>query len=197
MHPIDNMQYSVERSIATSLRSGRKQRRSSSPVYQHDGCSVRHRTPQAAQNCAAKTMRQFAPPPPRRPVAPPQMWYPRPGWGTVRQYQTRSAGNGLVDIEAYFAPDDGGQARYLALQGFVPGPSMGEYARGIFDGETLEIKVGADVMHELGAETSRKVNALPIEERQRLITDFSATAADAGWTITPDWYLVPAAPGLR
>ncbi len=114
----------------------------------------------------------------------------------MRQYQTRPADSGLVDLEAYFVPDDGGQPRYLALQGFTPNPSMGEYARGTFDGESLEIKVGAEVMHELGAETSHKYNALPLVERQRLIGDFSATAADAGWTVTPEWQLVPAAPGL-
>jgi hypothetical protein len=124
------------------------------------------------------------------------MWYPRAGWGTVRNYQTRPAGNGLVDIEAYFAPDDGSQARYIAMQGVRAEPGFGEYARGTFDGETLEIKVGADVMHELGADTSRKVNALPLEQRQTMITDFGSLGADAGWTTTPDWYLVPAAPGL-
>ena len=141
MSPIDNLQYSVERSIATSLRSGQKRKRSSSPVYQHGNCPVRHRTAQAAQQCAAKTMRQFTPPSPHRPVAPPRMWHPRPGWGTVRNYQTRPAGNGLVDIEAYFAPDDGSQARYISMQGVRAEPGVGEYARGTFDRETLEIKV--------------------------------------------------------
>lgn len=196
MSPIDNLQYSVERSVATSLRSGGKRKRSSSPVYQHEGCTVRHRTAQAAQQCAAKTMRQFAPPAPRWPVAPPQLWYPRPGWGTVRNYQTRPAGNGLIDLEAHFVPDDGSQPQYIALQGVAPESSMGEYARGTFDGETLEIKVGTDVMHELGADTSHKVNALPLEQRQALIADLGSLGADAGWTVTPEWQLVPAAPGL-
>ena len=51
-------------------------------------------------------------------------------------------------------------------------------------------------MRELEADTSRKVNALPLEQRQALIADFGSLGADAGWTVTPEWQLVPAAPGL-
>lgn len=52
LHPIDNLQYSVERSIATSLRSGRKKsRRGRAPVYRHGNCPVNHRTPGAAARC--------------------------------------------------------------------------------------------------------------------------------------------------
>lgn len=50
MHPIDNMKYSVERSVATSLRSGRK-RKGRAPVYRHGNCPVSHRTPEAAARC--------------------------------------------------------------------------------------------------------------------------------------------------
>lgn len=50
MHPIDNAKYSVERSIATSLRSGRK-RKGRPPVYRHGNCLVNHRTPEAAARC--------------------------------------------------------------------------------------------------------------------------------------------------
>jgi hypothetical protein len=49
MHPVDNAKYSVERSIATSLRSGRNRRKA--PVYRHGNCPVRHRTPEAAARC--------------------------------------------------------------------------------------------------------------------------------------------------
>ncbi len=156
---------------------------------------------------AGLTIREIAPavnpagrsasaPPSSAPPQPPQMWYPRPGWGTVRNYQTRPAENGLIDLEGYFVPDDGSQPQYVSLQGVAPEPSIGEYARGTFDGETLEIKVGAEVMRELGADTSPQVNALPLEQRQALIADLGSLGADAGWTTTPDWYLVPAAPGL-
>jgi hypothetical protein len=43
MHPLDNATYGVERSVATSLRSGqkRKQRRKGgAPVYRHGTCPV-------------------------------------------------------------------------------------------------------------------------------------------------------------
>ena len=49
LHPIDNAKYSVERSIATSLRSGKKSRKV--PVFTHGNCPVRHRTPEAAARC--------------------------------------------------------------------------------------------------------------------------------------------------
>ncbi len=56
MHPIDNAVYGVERSVATSLRSGGKRRAVSrrkgrAPVYRHGGCPVAHRTPEAAAKC--------------------------------------------------------------------------------------------------------------------------------------------------
>lgn len=49
LHPIDNIKYSAERSIATSLRSGRKKR--PAPAYRHGSCPVRHRSPEAAARC--------------------------------------------------------------------------------------------------------------------------------------------------
>jgi hypothetical protein len=54
VHPLDNAKYGVERSVATSLRSGRKskqRRRGRAPVYRHGTCSVAHRTPEAAAKC--------------------------------------------------------------------------------------------------------------------------------------------------
>jgi hypothetical protein len=56
MHPLDNAVYGVERSVATSLRSGGKRRAVSrrkgrAPVYRHGGCPVAHRTPGAAAKC--------------------------------------------------------------------------------------------------------------------------------------------------
>jgi len=49
LHPIDNMKYSAERSIATSLRSGGRKR--PPPTYRHGTCPVRHRSPEAAARC--------------------------------------------------------------------------------------------------------------------------------------------------
>lgn len=56
MHPLGNARYGVERSIATSLRPGRKRkpaarRKGRSPVYRHGSCPVAHRTPEAAARC--------------------------------------------------------------------------------------------------------------------------------------------------
>ena len=54
MHPLDNAKYGVERSVATSLRSGRKskqRRKGRWPVYRHGTCPVAHRTPEAAAKC--------------------------------------------------------------------------------------------------------------------------------------------------
>jgi hypothetical protein len=56
MHPLDNAVYGVERSVATTLRSGGKRRaagrrKGRAPVYRHGGCQVAHRTPEAAAKC--------------------------------------------------------------------------------------------------------------------------------------------------
>jgi len=48
LHPIDNAVYSVQRSVATSIRSGRKRK---APVYRHGRCPVNHRSPEAAAKC--------------------------------------------------------------------------------------------------------------------------------------------------
>jgi hypothetical protein len=45
MHPIDNAVYSVQRSAATSIRSGRKRK---ARAYHHGNCPVNHRSPEAA-----------------------------------------------------------------------------------------------------------------------------------------------------
>ncbi len=49
LSPVDNAKYSVERSIATSLRSGGK--KATSQVYRHGNCAVNHRMPEAAARC--------------------------------------------------------------------------------------------------------------------------------------------------
>ena len=48
MHPVDNAVYSVQRSVATSIRSGRKPK---ARVYRHGRCPVKHRSPEAAARC--------------------------------------------------------------------------------------------------------------------------------------------------
>jgi hypothetical protein len=48
MHPIDNAVYSVQRSVATTIRSGRKRK---APVFRHGNCPVNHRSAEAAARC--------------------------------------------------------------------------------------------------------------------------------------------------
>lgn len=48
MHPIDNTVYTMQRSVARSIRSGRKGK---ARVYRHGNCPVKHRTPEAAARC--------------------------------------------------------------------------------------------------------------------------------------------------
>ena len=48
MHPIDNAVYSAQRSVATSIRSGRKGK---ARVYRHGNCPINHRSPEAAARC--------------------------------------------------------------------------------------------------------------------------------------------------
>jgi hypothetical protein len=48
MHPVDNAMYSMQRSVATSIRSGRKGK---AKVWHHGSCPVNHRSPEAAARC--------------------------------------------------------------------------------------------------------------------------------------------------
>ncbi|HEV2377989.1 MAG TPA: hypothetical protein VGS19_38235, partial [Streptosporangiaceae bacterium] len=50
LHPVDNVVYTVERTITTTLRSGKKQRKTTK-VWQHGTCPVKHRSAQAAARC--------------------------------------------------------------------------------------------------------------------------------------------------
>jgi hypothetical protein len=51
LHPVDNAVYGMQRSVATSIRSGRKRRKGRAPVYRHGNCPINHRTPEAAARC--------------------------------------------------------------------------------------------------------------------------------------------------
>ena len=48
LHPIDNGVYGVQRSVATSLRSGRTAR---APVWHHGNCPINHRCADTAKRC--------------------------------------------------------------------------------------------------------------------------------------------------
>jgi hypothetical protein len=48
LHPVDNAVYSMQRSVATSIRSGGKGK---TRVWRHGNCPVNHRSPEAAARC--------------------------------------------------------------------------------------------------------------------------------------------------
>jgi hypothetical protein len=48
LHPVDNAMYSMQRSVATTIRSGRRGR---ARVWRHGNCPVAHRSPEAAARC--------------------------------------------------------------------------------------------------------------------------------------------------
>jgi hypothetical protein len=48
MHPIDNAVYSAQRSVATSIRSGRKRK---ARVYRHGTCTINHRSQETMLQC--------------------------------------------------------------------------------------------------------------------------------------------------
>jgi hypothetical protein len=49
LHPVDNAVYSMQRSAATAIRSGRKKRKT--PAFRHGNCQVSHRSAEAAARC--------------------------------------------------------------------------------------------------------------------------------------------------
>lgn len=52
-HPISNAKYNLDRSVSSQIRPAAPggRRRSSSAVYRHGSCPVRHRSAQAAARC--------------------------------------------------------------------------------------------------------------------------------------------------
>lgn len=48
LHPVDNAMYSVQRSVATSIRSGRKRK---ARVYRHGTCTINHRSQETMLRC--------------------------------------------------------------------------------------------------------------------------------------------------
>lgn len=48
LHPLDNAVYSLQRSAATSIRSGR---RAKTRVFRHGRCPINHRSAEAAARC--------------------------------------------------------------------------------------------------------------------------------------------------
>ena len=168
-------------------------------------CHHSHRTEQAALECAQKYIRTnfpqtHSPANPRRAapmprdhagpqVARPPQWWPRAGWGTVRGFARNGEG-----FRFYWVPDDGSQPRLFELPG-VPARELGEYARGIMQGDNLTIKATPDLMAE-AKKTYQEINRMDLARRQRMFAVDNDLAGDAGWAWTPDYTVVPVAPGL-
>ncbi len=172
-------------------------------------CHHEHRTQQAAIECAAKyrrsidaearvsTHRPVGTSTPREApqVGKPQKWWPRAGWGTIRNYRVESAGGGRVNLSFTFVPDDGGQPQSFNITDTAPMREMGEYARGVVRGENITIKVSAQGMAE-AERIFQRINQLELSKRRTMFADRSDIDGDAGWTWTPTYTLAKAAPGL-
>jgi hypothetical protein len=94
----------------------------------------------------------------------------------------------------YWVPDDGSQPRLFELPG-VPAREMGEYARGIMQGDNFTIKAPPGLMAE-AKKTYQDINRMDLARRKRMFAVDNDLAGDAGWTWTPDYTVVPVAPGL-
>jgi hypothetical protein len=174
-------------------------------------CHHSHRTERAAIECAQKYIRTNFPqahspqaprrtaPVPRNNVAAevpkPPKWWPRAGWGTVRGYRIARKGNGRADLRFYFVPDDGSQPRIIELSDVVPLKEMGEYARGIMRGNNFTVKASAETMAQT-KQTFQNINRMNLSERKKMFAVDNDLSGDAGWAWTPEYKLVPVAPGL-
>ncbi len=129
------------------------------------------------------------------PSSNPPPWRPRPG-GTVRDYTVVTNDDGGTDTACSFVPDDGGEPVQLLSRDTVI-PEMGEYARGIMrDHEELTIKASAAAMIKAEQNVFRVINEMAPAQRALLYAQGFDLHEDCGWTWTPDYKLVKAAPGL-
>lgn len=172
-------------------------------------CHHAHRTQQAALECAAKYQRSVNARPKTRPQQPsprrvpqpqpqvgkPPQWWPRAGWGTIRNYRSQGSGHGTATVSFLFVPDDGSQPQPFELPGSVPVSEMGDFARCILRGDNLTVKVSAAMMADV-EQTFRKINQMPLDQRRIMFADRGDLDGDAGWTWTSDYTLVKIAPGL-
>lgn len=178
-------------------------------------CHHSHRTPRAATECAAKYQRSVgtrpAPPAQQRQPRPqsavtpfpcgapkvgkPPQWWPRAGWGTIRNYRIENDGYGKANISFLFVPDDGGQPQPFDYPNTTRIQEMAEYARGHLRGNNLTIKVSADSMAR-AEQTFRGINEMPPQKRQLMFAERTDLEGDAGWTWTADYTLAKVAPGL-
>jgi len=125
----------------------------------------------------------------------PQRWWPRAGWGTVRDYKAEDNGNGRVNITLRFVPDDGSKPQLIKVTNTVPIEGIGEYARGTYQDNFLNIRVSVEGLAKAEA-VFQRINQLKLAERQSMFASHSDLAGDAGWAWMPDYTLVKVARGL-
>ena len=114
----------------------------------------------------------------------------------MRDYVVVTSDHGGTDIACRFVPDDGAKPVELVFRDIVM-PEIGEYARGIMrDREELVIKVPATAMIEAEQDVFRVINEMEPGQRALLYAQGHDLHEDCGWTWTPDYKLVKAAPGL-
>jgi hypothetical protein len=173
------------------------------PDGSHYTCHHAHRTQQAAVACAERYQRSTGPqarPVSRNNASPkmtkPDQWWPRAGWGTIRGLQVQSIRNGRANLRFYFVPDDGSQPQFFDLADMTPLDGMGEYARGVMRDGELQIKVDAETMRKAEQTFQGKINRMHLADRKTMFADRNSMYEDAGWSWTPDYKLVKAAPGL-
>jgi hypothetical protein len=106
----------------------------------------------------------------------------------------RGFGRNREGFRFYWVPDDGSQPQLFELPG-VPARELGEYARGIMQGDNFTIKVSADSMARV-AETFQKINRMDLPDRRTMFANRSDLDGDAGWAWMPDYTLAVVAPGL-
>jgi hypothetical protein len=122
-------------------------------------------------------------------------WRAQPGWGTVRRYVEAPGENGKIDIAFHFVFDDGSGSRPTVLSDTYARPGLGEYARGIFVGDEVVIKIGDDGMAQ-AEDTFNRINRLEPGRRALMFMDSSDLHEQCGYAWTSEYKLVKAAPGL-
>jgi hypothetical protein len=72
---------------------------------------------------------------------------------------------------------------------------LGEYARGVMQGDNFTVKVSVDSMAQAEANFQR-INRMDLFKRKVMFADRSEIDGDAGWSWTSDYTLMKVAPGL-
>src|SRR5258708_37759083 len=84
---------------------------------------------------------------------PPSAWRPRPGWGTIRDYELLCGDQGGARVSCTFIPDDGSEPVIVDSSADKPLPEVGEYARAIMPEGSLTIKVAPDSIRRAEGES--------------------------------------------